>query len=118
MKYLIILLVSFNCFAIDVTPIKKGEPAPKEGFFIDAENMKKLRKINEEKKLLEKENITLKDLAYVNEQRINTYKKLSLESEKMFVREKTKGSFKGVGGFLIGVAATSLAAYAAIRISR
>lgn len=119
MKLLLIILLSISsCFAIDITPLKKGEPAPAQGFFVDSANMKELRKINEQKKLLERENVTLKDLGEINEQRIGTYKKLAQESEKQLIREKTKGTFKGIGGFILGVAATSVAAYAAIRFTR
>ena len=119
MKLLLIILLSIsNCFAIDVTPIKKGEPAPANGFFIDQPNIKKMRKINEDKKVLERKVTKLEDLAVINEQRVETYKKLSRESEDQLRWEKTKGNFKGVGGFLVGVLATSLAAYAAIRIAK
>jgi len=119
MKLLLIILLSIsNCFAIDVTPIKKGEPAPANGFFIDQPNIKKMRKINEDKKVLERKVTKLEDLAVINEQRVETYKKLSQESEDQLIWEKTKGNFKGVGGFLVGVLATSLAAYAAIRIAK
>lgn len=117
MKLLIILLISISqCFAIDVTPLKKGEVAPKDGFFVDTENMKQLRKINEDKKVLEKKVVKLEDLAAINEERVGAYRKLSEESQKQLRWEQTKGSFKGVGGFVIGVLATSLAAYAAIKV--
>lgn len=119
MKLLLIILISISqCSAIDVVPIDKGAKAPSKGFFVDTENMKEFRKINEEKKLLKKENITLKDLSVINEQRIETYKKLSEESQKELSKEKTKGNFKGIGGFLVGVLAASVAAYAAIRASK
>jgi hypothetical protein len=119
MKILLIILFSItNCYAIDVTPVKKGDIVKTDGFHIDQPNMKKLRKINEDKKVLEKKVTKLEDLAAINEQRVETYKKLSQESEDQLRWEKTKGNFKGIGGFLVGVLATSLAAYAAIRISK
>lgn len=119
MKFLLVLLTSINlCFALDVTPVKKGDPSPSDGFFVTTESMKKLRKINEEKKILEKENITLKDLSVINEKRIQTYKMYAEESHKQASWERTKGNFKGAGGFVLGVLATSLAAYAAIRVSK
>lgn len=117
MKILIILLFSIShCFALDVTPLKKGELAPSDGFFVTSESMKKLRKINEEKKILEKENITMKDLAVINEKRIVTYKMYAEESHKQASWERTKGNFKGVGGFLVGVLATSLSMYVAVKV--
>jgi len=119
MKILIILLISISqCLAIDVTPIQKGEKAPANGFFLDTPNMKEVRQINEEKKVLKKENVTLKDLNSINESRVDTYRKLSEESEKALSWERTKGNGKGIVGFVVGVIATSVAAYAAIRVSK
>jgi hypothetical protein len=119
MKYLLILCFLIqSAFAIDVTPIEKGAPAPEKGFFITAEALKEMRAINERKKLLEKENIQLKDLAVLNEARIENYKKLAEETQAQLRIEKTKGTFKGVGGFALGVLATSVAAYAAIKATR
>jgi len=119
MKFLIVILISISqVFAIDVIPIEKNEKAPEKGFFIDTENIKELRKINEEKKLLKKENVKLQDLQTINEQRINTYKEFAQESEKELYKEKIKGNVKGVWGFILGVLSTSVAAYAAIRVAK
>ena len=119
MKLLLIFLLTLSqAFAIDVQPITKGSPAPDDGFFVDQPNMKKLRKINEEKKLLEKENIDLRELSIVHETRIDNYKQMNTEVEKELRWEKTKGSLSGVGGFILGVLATSLAAYAAMQASK
>ena len=66
MKYLLIILLIINsAFAIDVTPVKKGDVVTKDGFFVDKDNMKKLRQNNEEKKLLEQKSLKLKDLQTV-----------------------------------------------------
>lgn len=114
MKILLIILLTISqALCIEVTPMSKGDKAPKQGFFIDTENMKEMRKINEKKKLLEKENVTLKDLAVINEKRVEVYKERADETEKHLTKEKTKGNIKGVLGFILGVAATSLAAFAA-----
>ena len=119
MRLLIVLLFCITqVFAIDVQPIKKGHKAPEDGFFVNPPNMKKLRKINEDKKILEKENLKLKDLSAIQDQQIDNYRELSKESQKELRKEKTKGNFKGIGGFVLGVLATSLAAYAAIRVTR
>jgi hypothetical protein len=119
MKIILTLLLTISqAFAIDVQPIKKGSPAPNDGFFVDSENMKKLRNINEEKKLLEKENIDLRELSIVHETRIENYRQLNKDVEKELRWEKTKSNFSGVGGFIIGVLATSLAAYAAMQATK
>jgi hypothetical protein len=113
MKYLLILcLFSTQTFAIDVTPVKEGDKAPQDGFFIDTPNMKELRENNENRKLLKRENVTLKELAIINEQRINVYKERGDEIEKHLSWQQTKGNIKGVGGFILGVLAASLAAFA------
>lgn len=119
MKYLIIFLICISqCFAIDITPIEKGEPAPANGFFVDAENMKEFREINERKKLLEKENLTLKDIRVIQSEQISNYKIIEKELHSQVRKEKFKSDVKGVGGFVLGVLATSLAAYAAIRATK
>jgi hypothetical protein len=119
MKLILILFLCISqCFAIEVTPIKKDTKAPADGFFIEPPAMKEIRTINEEKKILRRENVKLIDLAVINEDRILTYKELSQESEKALRKEKVKSNLKGIGGFIIGVLATSLAAYAAIRSTK
>ena len=115
---LIILLTMSQAFAIDVTPVKKGDPSPKDGFFVDTENMKKFREINEKKKNLEKQVVTLEDLGVINEERIKIHKTMLSNTEREVSKERTKGNLKGLGGFILGVLATSVAAYAAIRVSK
>ena len=117
MKLILIILFTINtAFALDITPVKKGFIIQKEGFFIDKTNMKELRQINEDRKVLDRKVAKLEDLAVINEQRVEIYKKLSQESEDALRWEQTKGNFKGIGGFIIGVLATSIATYAAIKI--
>jgi hypothetical protein len=119
MKILLIFTFFLNyAYAIDVVPVKKGDTVQEDGFLVDPSGMKELRQINEDKKLLERKATKLEDLAVINEERIETYRKLSKETEDQLRWEKTKGNFKGIGGFVLGVLATSVAAYAAIRISK
>lgn len=119
MKLLLILLLTLNqCLAIDITPIKKGEKAANDGFIISKEDMKQLRQINEEKKLLESQNIKLKDLAAVRDQRVKLYKEEVEYNYKALQKERTKGKINGVLGFAIGVLATGFASYAAIQATK
>lgn len=120
MKLLLVLLFSIStCFAdYDISPMKQGDIAAKDGFFMTTETEKKVRQVKEEHKLYKQQNVKLKDLALIEEQRVETYKKRTEASEKQLRWEQTKGTFKGVGGFILGVAATSLAAYAAIRATK
>lgn len=116
MKYLLILSLLFTqVYAIDITPIKKGDSATYDGFLVSPEEMKKLRQINEEKKLLAEQNIALKDLQIVNEKRIMSYDEAYTKVSKDLRYESFKGDVKGIGGFFIGVAVTSIAAYAVTR---
>ena len=117
MKLLLIFLLSISqCLAINITPVKKGEPAPKDGFFVDKENMKKFREINEKKKNLEQQVATLEDLRVIDESRIKVHKNIINKADREIQKERTKGNLKGIGGFLLGVFATSVAAYAAIKV--
>ena len=79
--------------------------------------MKELREINERKKLLEKENLTLKDIRVIQSEQISNYKEIEKELHKQVRKEKFKSDVKGIGGFVLGVLATSLAAYAAIKVT-
>lgn len=116
-KYVLIFcLTTSHAFAIDIEEIKEGQPAPKDGFFVDAENMKKFRKINEEKKLLETKVAKLEDLSVVRNNQIQLYKNLNNSLESELAWENFKGDMKGVGGFLLGVLATSAATYVAIEV--
>jgi hypothetical protein len=116
MRLLLAFLFSFNCLAIDIVPIKKGEPSPGEGFFVSIEEMKKFRQINEEKKLLEQKVLTFKDLSIVNDQRIEVYQKQSNYYQEQYLKQQTKTMWSGIGGFILGAAATSLAAYGTVRL--
>lgn len=109
------LTLSFPCHAIDVEPIKKGDPAPATGFFVSQSEMKKLRKINEEKKLLEKENLKLKDLQVSYKRRLDLEKKYSDELSSSLASEKFVGNIKGIGGFLIGALLTGIVSYGTVK---
>jgi hypothetical protein len=116
MKLLMVFLISFNALAIDIVPVKKGEPAPSDGFFVSPEEMKKFRQINEEKKLLDQKVISFQDLAITNEQRIDIYKKHSDYYQQEVVKAQNKTMWAGIGGFVLGVVATSLSAYGTVRL--
>lgn len=116
MKIILITLLLLNSvYAIDITPIKVGEPAKYDGFLVSSEEMKKFRQINEEKKLLAEQNIHLKDLQVLNEKRLAVYDEAYTKVNKDLRFESLKGDFKGLGGFFIGVAVSSIAAYAVVR---
>ena len=67
---------------------------------------------------MERENLKLRDLIVIKEDQIKLYKQRYEAVETELTWQKTKGNFKGVGGFLIGVAATTAAAFAAAKLVR
>lgn len=72
MKLLIIAMLLINTtFANEVTYIKKGDPAPENGYFITILQEKKFREQNEENKKLVSINLQLKDLQLQQENRID-----------------------------------------------
>lgn len=102
MKYLLILtllLSSINAFA--VTPIKKGEVSPVDGYVFTPDEEKKLRQINEE-------NITLKDLqvhqeekTQILEERTKNYKDYVEQQKNLGPWEKGAYIGLGVGGTVL-----------------
>ena len=77
--------------------------------------MKKMRTINEEKKLLDQEVNKFKQLSIINDQSIDLYKERVAISEKELSYEKTKGSVKGVIGFILGAVVTGAISYGVVR---
>jgi hypothetical protein len=112
-KLFLILLLTFNSFADSgIVPIKKGEPAPGDGFYITYEQEKKFRLIEEEKLRLEAINITLKDLQITHEEqikllnmRINSYEDHTSYLEKRLSEARLDGFWNRtiyfVGGMLL-----------------
>lgn len=118
MKYILVFLLTFNCFAQDIVELNKGDAAPFRGALVSPEQMQEFRQINEDKKRVDLQNIKLKDLADVNEQRIDFYKSEVKNVQNQFARERTKHFFEKIGYFALGVVVTSVAAKAAIEASR
>lgn len=66
--FLVLMLIPSISLA-QVSPIKKGESAPQDGFFITKEQEKKFRQMNEDKKKVEHQNLSLKDLQIKQEEK-------------------------------------------------
>lgn len=108
-KILMILLFTFSIQAQTLVPIKKGEPAPFDGFVIDKPMEAKFRLINEKFKLSEAKVLKLKDLQIVQKQQVKQYEVYTNRLESGLAREQWVGTFKGIGGFFLGVIITSMA---------
>ena len=101
MKILLILLLSINlCFAQSITPIKKGETSPMDGYVIDSQFEKDRRKEREQLRLEKRKNLVLSDLKVVQEERIGIYKRNAERAET----EAQKARFKTVLYFVLGIA--------------
>jgi len=106
-----------NTYA-EMTALNKGQVAPYEGILVDAEQMKEFRKINEDKKSLELENLKLKDLSIINDQRIDLYKTEVKRVTEDLSRSEKKAFWQSAGTFVLGVIVTGFAAKVAIEATR
>jgi hypothetical protein len=111
MRFVIIALLIVRLAHADMTLLKKGDPAPFDGIISDAAQMKEFRQINEDKKNLELQNLKLKDLSAIQDERVDIYKSELKSSE-------SRSFWKSIGYFGLGVLVTSLAAKAAIESTR
>lgn len=116
MKLFIILLCSANlALAQSITPVKKGEPSPHDGYVIDDKMEKKMRQVNEENKKNKELNIKMEQLGVLEESKVNLYKEQvsSLEKENSSLR--TTNNLSIIVYFGLGVLATGLAAYGTMK---
>lgn len=118
MRYALIALLIVKLAHADMIVLKKGEIAPNDGILVDAAQMKEFRQTNEEKKLLNLENLKLKDLSDINSQRIDLYKEQVKQSTDALSSSERKGYLYNVGFFVLGVVITGFAAKAAIEATR
>lgn len=72
MKYLLVMMLSFNALAQDVVTIKKGDPAPFDGVLFTKERELALRKDILEKEFLEKRVSLLGELGKVQSEELST----------------------------------------------
>ena len=105
----ILFILSSDSYALDFIPIKKGETSTISGFVISVEDEKRLREINERFKLSQEKTVKLQDLQVNQELTIKQYEIHTDRLQSSLNREQWIGSLKGVGGFLLGVLATSIA---------
>lgn len=105
-------------FALDPIVVKKNDTVPMDGLLFSDKDAKELRKQNEERKLLKQENIELKELGLIQDEKNKLLKNQWEETSKELTKSEINGTMKGVGGFLLGVLATSVAAFAAAKTIR
>lgn len=104
--------------AEDMVVIKEGDTAPMDGILVSSERMKQFRQTNEDYKLLKLENLKLKDLSEINDQRIVLYKDHVKQVTDDLSRSERRRFWTNVGYFALGVVVTGFAAKVAIESSR
>lgn len=111
MMLILLLMLSTTISAQDAIRLDKGQTAPFSGNLIKTEKLEQFYKSHKKLPLVEA-NLSLEM------QRIDLYKDRLKITEKELTRAKTKGYFATLGGFLLGVVITSVAAKAALESTR
>ena len=114
----IMLVFSFTTYGQRLEVVNKGQKAPYDGLLADKRQMEKFREINEKKKLLEKQNIELKDLTLTKDQRIKFHQENADFYKEELRKQESRTFWAKVGYFTLGVVVTGLAAKTAIEASR
>lgn len=115
----IFIISFFFCFSVmadSAVALRKGENAPFDGILITKEKSKELRQMEKDKKVLEKQKVTLTELNSVLKQQREIWRKDSEENFKQYKKEQIKGNLRGIWGFLVGVLVTSAGVFAGAKI--
>ena len=116
MRILFIVIVSLNlCHAQDIAPIRQGEPAPFDGYVIDKSMEKKVRQIKEDHKKQKELNVKMEELGVIQQSQVTVYKEQLTTLEKDNSTLRTNNNLSSIVYFGLGVLATSLAAYGAMK---
>lgn len=112
MKLILTLLLTINiALCQDGMIILKGQPAPKDGFFLDKDAMVKISNEQDELKLTKQKVIKLEELGIVKDQKIEHYKDVATDARKELKEEQVKGFFGKTLYFIGGVLLTGAIAY-------
>lgn len=107
---LILLIITLNSFSM--TPVKKDDTVPYDGYLFNNEEEKKIRQINEEKIKLEDLNILKDKKIELQDLRINNYQNYVEDTKDL----KPLGSWERVGWFFLGVLSTGVGFYTTSKI--
>jgi len=111
MKTIILsLLLCFNVYGGQLQAIKKGAPAPYDGYVIDSDQEKTFRGINEKSKLYESKILILKDLQVNRESMVAFHKKRAESYAESLSKEQSRATLGTIAGFTVGVLITGLVA--------
>ena len=67
--------------------------------------------INEKRKILRKKVVTLEELGEIKDAKVKLHKEQTNYYHKQLRKEESKGTWKLVGGVILGILATSAAGY-------
>lgn len=125
MKWIILLSLVVNTAYADVIAVKKGDPAPDNGYFITVDQEKTFRQINEDNKQLKKVNLELKDLGVAQgeqiallKQRLTVYQEHNEYLLNRVESAKNDGFWSKSFYFVSGVAVMGGATYLATKIHK
>jgi hypothetical protein len=122
MKNLLILTVLLiwidNLVYAEMVVMKRGDVCAFDGVLVDAPQMKEFRQINEDKKNLELQNLKLKDLSAVQDERVELYRQQAQSLNSELAKSESRSFWKSIGYFGLGVLVTGLAAKVAIESTR
>jgi hypothetical protein len=122
MKNLLILTVLLiwidNLVYAEMAVMKRGDVCAFDGVLVDAPQMKEFRQINEDKKNLELQNLKLKDLSAVQDERVELYRRQAQSLNSELAKSESRSFWKSIGYFGLGVLVTGLAAKVAIESTR
>lgn len=111
MMLILLLMLSTTINAQDAIRLDKGQVAPFSGNLIKTEKLEQFYKSHKKLPLVEA-NLSLE------RHRIELYRVRLRKTESELTRAKIKGNLKTIGGFLLGVLVTSVAAKAALESTR
>ena len=121
MKYLLILLFSFNAVSQDVVTVKKGDTVPFDGVLFTKERELQIRKEVLEKDFLLKKNALLEELGKLQKdeidvvnKRIDVYQKRTQEMADREVRQENLDFWKSAFYFTAGALIVGIIGYGVV----
>lgn len=121
MKYLLLLLISFNAFSQQVVTVKKGDIVPFDGVLFTKEKELEVRKEVLEKDFLLKKNTLLEELGKIQKdeldianKRVEVYQKRTQEMADREVRQENTDFWKSAFYFTAGALIVGIIGYGVV----
>ncbi|HLD91086.1 MAG TPA: hypothetical protein VI911_08755 [Patescibacteria group bacterium] len=108
--FVLLSLLTTNILAM--TPVKKDDKVPYDGYLFTSEEESKLRQTNEEKIKLEDLNVLKDRKIEIQELRLDGYKKYVDETKDL----APMGTWERIGWFFLGVGVTGVGFYTTSKI--